>query len=1712
MGADITYRCLGGNTYEITLSFYRDCYGVKAPDSAIYKLASQSCGIQANYVAQPVPGTGKEITHLCSNFLTTCQGGSYTGIQEWIYKDTVTLPMACTDWVVSFNLCCRNSAITNISNPGNTRFYVSSTINNSTVQSNSSPVFSNKPVPFLCVGQQFCFNHGAFDPDGDSLVYSLITPFRDSGLTISYLPPFNANQPLTSSPAVSFNTSNGDICMTPTNLEVTVLAVLVKEYRNGILIGTVERDIQVTVQVCTNALPSLTGINGSPVFSDTICAGESYCFTINSSDADNNQHTFLTWDSTIATASFDIKQKHRSSADFCWTPTTNDISNIPHCFTVTVFDNNCPYYGSQTYSYCLTVKGVKVDAGSDTTLSCYSNVELNAVGSGGSGTYTYLWSTGQAGSSITASPGSYAVTVNDGLCENSDTVNVFAAAGVPIASFSYSNTCTHTSVSFYDHSTVFLDSVISHNWNFGDGNTSTEKNPTHLYLAPGSYQVQLVVQTSCLCTDTIVMNVITGGGKPIPSFISAPVCLNSVSNFTDQSLPVSGTLNSWNWNFGDGNTSSQPNPSHVYSTSGNFSVKLIVINTSGCSDTITLPYTVNPNPVANAGNDIFICEDESVTLMASGGTTFSWSPGPAFDSVYSVTPLQNTVYTVSVSNSFGCIDTAQVMVTVNANPVSSFNASPVCVGSSSIFVNQSLAGAGSISQFKWNFGNSTTSSFQDPVITYSSSGNYQVSLITTNTFGCSDTLLVPYNVNANPIAAFQVPVVCQGVTSVFLNQSMAGGGSISSWTWSFGDGNNSFSQTPSHVYATSGTYPVSLIVQNTLGCKDTLISNYTVNPNPIAYAGLDDSICENSSITLTATGGLSYSWNPGAVASAAIQVSPSVTTNYTVTATNSFGCQSTDMVRVVVNSNPTAAFTSPNVCEGFSTSFTNQSLPGVGSVISYLWNFGDGTNSNVTSPNHLYSDSGTYLVSLLVQNSFGCVDTLSYSYVVNPNPNADAGADVAICENSSTILVASGGNSFNWVPGSVNNDSNIVSPLSNATYSVTVTNGYGCQATDTVQVQVNPNPLAAYTASNVCSGFPSAFNDLSITDSGNITSWNWKFGDGNSSHLQNPIANYLSPGNYTVSLTVQNSYLCYDSIENNYMVYEKPFANAGNDTSICQNASVMLSASGIGNYFWLPGSIGSQSFQVTPANTTTYQVLVTNNFGCQDSDQVTVTVNPNPVALYSGNLTVCEKENISFANQSSISQGKISNFLWDFGNGFQSNLSSPVFSFFTSGNFPVNLTAISDSGCVANFSDTVRVKQNPVALFTAPNVCDYQEVLFSNNSNSVGGGGINYFWDFGNGNSSLAKDPLVSYAQAGTYLVTLVVSESGCSDSAEQNIIVYPSPKTAFGHSNTCEQVPLQFNNTSSISSGTISKWNWDFGDQTTSALKAPSHRYSGSGSYMVELISESDKGCIDTATSPLTVNEKPIVMFTANDVCLNEGVQFTDQSFVNPGKIVNWKWNFGDGTFGFVQNPYKLYRSPGKFQVSLEVTTDSGCVSDPSPANVVEIYDLPHPVFSASTSVVEELFSIVEFTNMTEGSNSYFWDFNDGTYSSMYSLSHSFSSVGIYNVMLVATNSYGCRDTAFRQVEVIPSTSLFIPNTFTPNNDGENDIFRPVFHNFKYIHTDIFDRWGALIYTWTGLEGGWDGYTREKPAQLDVYVYKMIAIDINGVRKAYVGQINLIR
>lgn len=379
VAGDLTYTCLGGNTYLISAAIYRDCSGAPAPNQLTVNF---SCGTDSSYnfsaTLYRIPGTGYEVTPGCGSLPTTCSGGTAFGVQEYIYQYTVTM-IPCANWTMSFQGCCR-SQVTTVANNQNNQFFISAFLNNLDAPCNSSPTFSNKPITYSCTTQSHCFNHGASDPNGDSLVFSFHTPNTTNSVSsIIYYPPYSASNFVNSYPPISIDPLTGDICFTAATTIFTKTGVKIEEYRtiNGIttLIGIVFRDILIRTKPCPNFIPVLSGMDFSQSHvynpNDTIhfystIAGYSINFDINAYDADTfnpsvscqNPKVYISWNAGIPQANWNVFYNGTDSAyaNFQWTPTSADVSVFPKCFIATVHDNACPYSGSQSYTYCIYVE------------------------------------------------------------------------------------------------------------------------------------------------------------------------------------------------------------------------------------------------------------------------------------------------------------------------------------------------------------------------------------------------------------------------------------------------------------------------------------------------------------------------------------------------------------------------------------------------------------------------------------------------------------------------------------------------------------------------------------------------------------------------------------------------------------------------------------------------------------------------------------------------------------------------------------------------------------------------------------------------------------------------------------------------------------------------------------------------------------------------------------------------------------------------------------------------------------------------------------------------------------------------------------------------------------------------------------------------------------------------------------------------------------
>ncbi len=376
LASDLTYTCLGGNTYLITYSYYNYCDGSSVPNTQLINCScSSNSAFNFNTNLTLISGTGVDVTPICGCDSNACQGGTSFGIREYIYQAMVTLA-PCNSWHLKVDGCCRKPVNT-VQGQANS-YFVEAVVDNLNAPCNNAPVFSNKPFALPCNGKSYCLNQGGTDADGDSLVYSFIAPKSSLPVQVSYNAPWAASNFLTSSTPLTLDPVTGDICFNPSMNLSSITGLRVDQYRtiNGVvtLVGTTYRDLYFQVISCPNNIPKLSGIDtlNSHTYNpnDTIHfidwpISKAVDFGINGFDADtftpgcaaHPERFSITWNNAIPGANFTPHYNGTDSAyaHFSWHPSYADVATSPHCFVVTITDEACPYAGFSTAKYCLTI-------------------------------------------------------------------------------------------------------------------------------------------------------------------------------------------------------------------------------------------------------------------------------------------------------------------------------------------------------------------------------------------------------------------------------------------------------------------------------------------------------------------------------------------------------------------------------------------------------------------------------------------------------------------------------------------------------------------------------------------------------------------------------------------------------------------------------------------------------------------------------------------------------------------------------------------------------------------------------------------------------------------------------------------------------------------------------------------------------------------------------------------------------------------------------------------------------------------------------------------------------------------------------------------------------------------------------------------------------------------------------------------------------------
>lgn len=1039
------------------------------------------------------------------------------------------------------------------------------------------------------------------------------------------------------------------------------------------------------------------------------------------------------------------------------------------------------------------------------------------------------------------------------------------------------------------------------------------------------------------------------------------------------------------------------------------SAKFTASTTTGCPP-VVISFTDNSTGSPTGWSWTFSGSGVTPSTSTLQNPTVSYSqPG-----TYSVSL---TVYNASGSNTL----TKTNYITIKTPPSASLSGSPttVCPGVPVSFTSTVTWNTPTAGTYAWDFGDGNGSSLANPTHAYTAGGTYTIKLTATNTSGCpyTDTqnnLITVYPAPSVNFYAVDTAICSAPGTATFI--STTSGTTPFYYVWYFGDGTSSSSASPAtHTYMSVNTYTVKLVATDANGCTDSMKrANYIRVHSVTAAASVPASACQGATVTVNSTGltssGAAVSWDfgdgsPNATGAIATHNYASAGTFLVRMFATVGGCTDTDAHTIVITPKPNTNFTynPANPCPApVTVSFTNTTSSSL--MSNCVWDFGDGFTSTSTSPSHTYNfDSISFSVKLTVVSPAGCMSSLTKSLSIYPGK-------LSICNDSDLfrrrtvegcfpLITHLGDTAWQpWQYPSINLCPNWFCPpypfpivsrtrdfgdgtsttsaahsthtYANAgTYYCTeiATTSNGCTFYDTLDVHVGgPSTVNFYTLQNpACAGSQVVFNDSSYSQYGPMTAWWWDFGDSVNYGIGNPTFNiYKKPGVYSVKLIIsQNG--CRDSLTKiNYMTVLDP-ASIPKFTVDCSTPGLVHfkdSSIGATSVLWYFGD-GTTSTANNPTHTYssigTYigsLVAVNTNTGCKDSVSFAVIINNPVINLKATDSTICYGDTIYF---------------------------TPV------------ITGLGASSAAAIIAETWSWNQGT----TMPSCCNYNN-------------GINNMF--------------VANIRGQFNVVVGLKDNNGCQYTKTiPNFITVGGPIAHFKTTPLvgCAPALIIFTDTSIYAAGTTpASIFWDFGDGTNATTTSPSfnHYYPNVGSYGISIKVKDNIGCTDSLGIPnYLLISRPTASFTTLGSAACAGTPYT---FYNSstGKNLTYLWDFGDGTTSTAFGPTHIYVNPGTYTVKLIATDAAGCKDTMTKAAGIIVAPHPSASFTMDDTINVCPPLIVNFTNTSSGATAYSWSFGNGTTSTVTNPTYTYSSSGLYTVRLIATNSYGCTDTAWGRARVL--------------------------------------------------------------------------------------------
>jgi gliding motility-associated-like protein len=1395
---------------------------------------------------------------------------------------------------------------------------------------------------------------------------------------------------------------------------------------------------------------------------------------------------------------------------YLWTSLASTLATVPNVaigtHTCNITDaNGCTI----TQTIGVTQPSSITITSTVTSASCnQANGSTTITAAGGIPAYTYSWSTGSTLPSISNQfAGTYTVEVKDA----NNCIQILAAT-ISNNSGPSISVSTQTNVScFGGNNGVAVASVAggaptyTYNWSGG------QVTPTATNLLAGVHTVTVTDANGCVASTSV--NITQPTALTVNLTPTNPKCFGAANGF-GSAIALGGTPGAgytYTWTGGGGNaTLSNFLGAGVYG--------LTVADANGCTAITSMTLTNPPAMVANVTFTNVTCFNTCNGLAAAtvtnnfGVVGYEWTGGPSVITGQTAMGLCAGTYTLLATDQNSCTAGGQVIITeptqVTANITST--GSVTCNGGNNGFAAVTAAGGTGAHTYNWSPSGITAATANTLT-----AGVYVVTVADQNlcTATATATILQP-----TPLATTLTTtnILCNGGSDGTANVAYLGGAGATTFLWGPGlqSGNpvNNLLAGPQTVTITSnGACPTVLTFTLTEPAALTAAVSATNSNCGLA----NGKVC---AVVAGGTGSLSPLWSNGITTLCNNNVLAGA---YTFSVTDANGCvaQASGLINDIAG--PVVSITSStNVsCFGGSNGAATTTITGGAGAISVSWSPAGQTTQNVSNFN-----SG--IKNITVTDAAGCVGTASVQ-ITEPTQLVSAiGSFTNVScfgqsNGGATILVNGGtpGYSYVWSPSAQTNS--VLTNVPASAPTVTVTDANGCTTTSSLVIsQPSALVMAASSFSNI-SCFGGSNGQISTTVQGGTGAYNYVWLPAGSA----PSLSGLVAGGYSVTVTDQNA--C--SINATFNIIEpsaltSTFVSSPATCGLANGAATVTVNGGTPTYnlSWntFPVTLGNIASNLTPGNS--WSCLITDSKGCSITQTVSI-ANP-PTSTITG-------FSVTPPTCFGLSNGEIT-INYTAGSGpYTVSWSNPISQTITTAGLTQSIVGVGAGAYSATVTDSyncstsqpVIVSQPSLLVLTPmvnPKIC-YGESAQIYATGQNGTPAYTYTWSpnpfVGGGPHTVSPTVTTSY--------TVAVSDiNGCSPSPKV-ITVQVTPQliidgysTSACHGASVTLTPVM----SGVGNSGPYDFIWSNGvsdlNTQTSSINVVANHNTNPNTYSVTV----KDNCTlpdGQATFTINVNPLPIIDFTITPSgCAPLNSTLTANSNNPATDIYTW----GGAASGSGNPQIITFLDSGKYTVTLLVTNQFGCKQDTTKIDVIEVYPQPVASFYADPQTTSILDPNIDFINTSQGATSYYWDFGDplatgGTNTSIVtSPSHYYSVVGPYAVNLVATTVKGCKDTAKVIVEITPDFAVYIPNTFTPDGNGLNDIFQPmgVGIDEENYRLDIYDRWGENIFTSNAFRKGWDGTVKggSKIAEQGVYIYKMTVRDTKGNKHPYVGHVTLLK